>query len=106
MEEAPLDNHLFNTAFEFIEKAISKKKSHKMKIYSTKFDMLQNFSDNRKKSMTLVNSAAETNDILLDLSVMAVSEIKSKINDKLFDIDCMSQVQMHHSNNQNRVLVH
>lgn len=105
-EDAPLDNHLFNTAYEFIEKAISKKKTHKMKIYSTKFDLLQNFSDSRKKSMTLVNSAAETNDILLDLSVMAVSEIRNKICDKLFDIDSLSQVQMHHSNNQNRVLVH
>lgn len=101
-----MDNHLFNTAFEFIEKAISKKKTHKMKLYSTTFDLVQNFSDFRKKSMVLVNSAAEINDIELDLGQMRVSEVWNKTFDKVFDIDSLCQVQMHHSNNQNRVLVH
>eukprot|EP00343_Euplotes_focardii_P003228 CAMPEP_0205813734 /NCGR_PEP_ID=MMETSP0205-20121125/18473_1 /ASSEMBLY_ACC=CAM_ASM_000278 /TAXON_ID=36767 /ORGANISM="Euplotes focardii, Strain TN1" /LENGTH=164 /DNA_ID=CAMNT_0053096279 /DNA_START=124 /DNA_END=618 /DNA_ORIENTATION=+ len=56
--------------------------------------------------MTLVSSAACTNDLLLDFGVMAVSEIEDKIKDKVFDIDSLSQYNMQNSNNQNRVLVH
>lgn len=96
----------FNNAYEFIDKAISKHKSGKQRYFSTKFDLVQNFADSRKKSMTLVSSAAPTNDILLDFGVMAVSEIEDKVKDKVFDIDSLQQYSMQNSNNQNRVLVH
>jgi len=56
--------------------------------------------------MSLVSSAAVTNELLLDLNIMAVSEIADKTRDKMFDIDSMAQFKMQHSNNQNRVLVH
>ena len=105
-EDAPLDHHLFKIAYDFIEKAISKKKIPKMRFFNTKFDLVQNFSNSRKKSMSLVSSAAVTNELLLDLNIMAVSEIADKTRDKMFDIDSMAQFKMQHSNNQNRVLVH
>lgn len=77
-----------------------------MRFFNTKFDLVQNFSNSRKKSMSLVSSAAVTNELLLDLNIMAVSEIADKTRDKMFDIDSMAQFKMQHSNNQNRVLVH
>jgi len=87
-EDAPI-NLSFNNAYEFIEKAISKKKISKTKFFSTRFDLVQNFADSRKKSMTLVSSAAMTSDILLDFGVMAVSEIENKVKDKMFDLDSL-----------------
>jgi predicted protein tyrosine phosphatase len=96
----------FNLAYDFIDSVISKKKAPKMRFFSTRFDLVQNFSDARKKSMTLVSSAAQTNDILLDFNKMTVENVSCEVKDKMFDIDSISQYNMQNSNNQNRVLVH
>ena len=96
----------FNIAYDFIEKAISKKKTGKMRFFSTKFDLVQNFADSRKKSMVLVSSAAPTNKAVLDLTRKTTEDLKDEMRDKIFDIDCICQYNMQNSNNQNRVLVH
>lgn len=96
----------FNLAFNFIEEAISKKKIAKTRFFSTRFDLVQNFSDARKKSMTLVSSAAMTNEVVLDLNLKTCENLENKVKDKIFDIDSMTQYSMQNSNNQNRVLVH
>lgn len=57
----------FSVAFDFIDKAISSKKSSNMRMYQTKFDMVQNFANGRKKSAILVSSAAMMHDIIVDL---------------------------------------
>lgn len=61
-KEVPIDLS-FTLAYDFIENAISKKKTANMRFFSTRFDLVQNFTDSRKKSMTLVSSAAFTNDL-------------------------------------------
>lgn len=99
-------NLSFNIAYDFIEKAISKKKTGKMRFFSTMFGLVQNFSDSRKKSMVLVSSAAPTNKVHLDLTNKITEDVKDEMRDKIFDIDCICQYNMQNSNNQNRVLVH
>lgn len=96
----------FNLAFDFIETAISKKKAPNMRFFSTRFDLVQNFTDARKKSMTLVSSAAMTNDLVLDLNLKKVKNVPNLVKDKIFDIDSICQYNMQNSSNQNRVLVH
>jgi rhodanese-related sulfurtransferase len=72
-KEVPIELS-FNLAYNFIENTISKKKSAKMQYFSTKFDLIQNFTNSRKKSMVLVSSSANTNDLILDLNKMWVKE--------------------------------
>lgn len=55
-KEVPIELS-FNLAYDFIENTISKKKSAKMVFFKTKFDLVQNFSNSRKKSMILVSSS-------------------------------------------------
>jgi hypothetical protein len=104
-KEVPIELS-FNLAYNFIENTISKKKSAKMQYFSTKFDLIQNFTDSRKKSMVLVSSSANTNDLILDLKNKWIEEKKNKLKDKIFDIDSRYQYDMQTSNNQNRILVH
>jgi hypothetical protein len=77
-----------------------------MVFFKTKFDLVQNFSDARKKSMILVSSSWITNDIILDLNKMNVEDVPHKLKDTVFDMDSRCQYNMQNSNNQNRVLVH
>jgi rhodanese-related sulfurtransferase len=104
-KEVPIELS-FKLAYDFIENTISKKKSAKMQYFSTKFDLIQNFTNSRKKSMVLVSSSANTNDLILDLNNMWIEEKKNKLKDKIFDIDSRYQYDMQTSNNQNRILVH
>jgi len=103
--ESPI-NLSFNIAYDFIEEVIAKKKIGKMRFVQTRFDLVQNFANSRKKSMSLVSSASMTNDIILDLSKMRCKPVKNEEKDKMFEIDSICQYNMQNSNNQNRILVH
>jgi len=77
-----------------------------LRLYLTNFDIVQDHTDGRKKSAMLVDSAAMTNDVILDLNLMKTDYEEDKIKDKMFDIDTITQEWTQKSNNQNRVLVH
>lgn len=103
--DVPIDLS-FNIAYDFIEKALRTKSKHNMRFYQTKFDLVQNFVNNRKKSAVLVSSAAMTHELILDLNAKKVDNVENLISEKSFDIDQITQIATQKSNNQHRVLVH
>ena len=104
-KEVPIDLS-FDLAYEFIEDALSTKKRSNTRMLKTKFDVVQNFTDSRKKSASLISSAVAIHEIILDLSNKSVENVQNALNDKLLAIDSACQIQSQKSNNQNRVLVH
>lgn len=104
-KDVPIDLS-FTVAYDFIEEAISKKKVGKTRFLKTKFDLVQNFLDIKKKSTTLVSAAALTNDLVLDLNLKKVWNVDDAVKDKMYDIDTITQYKTQSSYNQNRVLVH
>lgn len=96
----------FGLAYDFIENAISPKKHPKQRTYQTNFDVLQIFNDPKKQSASLVYSACKTNSIVLDLGSKTIEDIPDKMKDKINEMDIKWEKTMHHSHNQNRVLVH
>lgn len=69
----------FSVAYDFIENALSLKKKANMRLFQTKFDVLQNFVNNRRKSSILVSSAAMTHQIILNLATMKTDQVENEL---------------------------